>query len=165
MLTTILIVLFITNTITDFDLFIKLYAFTYPGIAVTLLIYLFATKKIHFTFRISKVTRRYLKQIFRLSSFMYFGTLIFTLSQVFDTIVIAAVLKDGTAKAGIFGLAQIMGSVIQAPQRGIVAASVAHLSRAWKRKGHGIAEKSISALFYQHAYFRRLPFCGHCIEL
>jgi O-antigen/teichoic acid export membrane protein len=134
LLTTVIIVLFITNIIKDFDLFIKLYAFTYPGIAITLFVYLIATKKIHLVFRVSKVTRRYLKRIFRLCTFVYFGTIIFTLSQVFDTIVIASVLDEGTAKAGIFGLAQIMGSVIQAPQRGVVSASMGHLSRAWKDK-------------------------------
>jgi O-antigen/teichoic acid export membrane protein len=132
--TTILIVLFITNVISDFDLFIKLYAFTYAGIALILFFYLLITKKVHFTFQLSKVSRRYFKKILRLCVFVYAGTIIFTVSQVFDTIVIASVLEDGTAKAGIFGLAQIMGSVIQAPQRGIVAASVGHLSRAWKEK-------------------------------
>jgi O-antigen/teichoic acid export membrane protein len=134
LLTTVLIVLFIMRAITDFDLFIKLFSFTYAGIALTLFIYLVALKKIHFTFKISKVTRRYFKRIIRLCVFLYLGTIIFTLAQVFDTIVIASVLEEGTAKAGIFGLAQIMGSVIQAPQRGIVAASVSHLSRAWKEK-------------------------------
>jgi O-antigen/teichoic acid export membrane protein len=141
LLTTVLIVLMLCGVIRDYDLFIKLYAFTYPGIAVTLFIYLVVTKKIHFTFSISKVTRRYFGKIIRLCTFVYAGSLIFTLSQVFDSIVIAAVLTDGIAKAGIFGLAQIMGSVIQAPQRGIVAASIPHLSRAWKEKNMGLLQR------------------------
>src|SRR5690606_32407272 len=66
--------------------------------------------------------------------FSYSGSIVFTLSQIFDSLVIAAVLEDGLSKAGIFGLAQIMTSIIQAPQRGIVAASIAHLARAWKDK-------------------------------
>jgi O-antigen/teichoic acid export membrane protein len=132
--TTVLIVLVIAGIIKDYDLFIKLYAFSYPCIAITLLIYLVATKKINFTFRVSKISRRYLKSIVRLCTFLYAGTIVFIISQVFDTIVIASVLDNGAAKAGIFGLAQIMASIIQAPQRGIVAASVSHLSRAWKDK-------------------------------
>ena len=116
LLTTVLIVLMITGIIKDFSLFIKLYAFTYPAIALTLFIYLVATKKIHFTFRVSKVSRRYFGKILRLCLFVYSGTLIFTLSQVFDTLVLA--VKSGADAAGIFALAQIMGSVIQAPQRG-----------------------------------------------
>jgi O-antigen/teichoic acid export membrane protein len=158
LLTTILIVLFTTHVIKDFDLFIKLFAFTYPGIAITLFIYLIATKKIHLVFSISKVTRRYLKRILRLCSFVYFAAVIYTLSQVFDTIVIASVLKDGTAKAGIFGLAQIMGSIIQAPQRGVISASMGHLSRAWKEKNMVMLQRvyqrsSINMLIFSSCIF------------
>ncbi|HEY6064373.1 MAG TPA: oligosaccharide flippase family protein [Chitinophagaceae bacterium] len=156
--TTILIVLFITNTIKDFDLFIKLFAFTYPGIAVLLFVYLLITKKIHFTFKVSKVSRRFFKKIISLCTYFYGATLIFTLSQVFDTIVIASVLKDGTAKAGIFGLAAIMTSVIQAPQRAIISASISHLSKAWKEKNMELLQKvyqrsSINQLIFAAAIF------------
>ena len=61
-ITTILIVLFFTNIIPDFSLFIKLYSFAYPAIAASLLAYLLITKKISFTFKISKVTRRFFKK-------------------------------------------------------------------------------------------------------
>lgn len=156
LLTTILIVLYITNTIRDFDLFIKLFAFTYPGIAISLFIYLLWTKKIHFTFKPSKVSRRFLKKIVTLCSFVYGGTLIFTLSQVFDTIIIASVLEDGAAKAGVFGLATIMTSIIQAPQRGIISASIPHLSKAWKEKNRALLQK-----IYQRSSINLLIFaCG-----
>ncbi len=137
--TTLLLVLFLTNTISDFDLFIKLFAFTYPGIAIGLLIYLLATGKIHFTLAISKVTRRMANKILALCTFIYGGSLIFTISQVFDTLVIASIL--GPEQAAIFGLAQIMTSIVQAPQRGIVSASLAHLSRAWKEKNMALLQR------------------------
>jgi O-antigen/teichoic acid export membrane protein len=149
--TTLLIVVMLF--VQDFDLFIKLYAFTFPGIAVALFIYLLVNKKIHFTFKRSKVTRRYFWTIVKLCAFIYSGTVIVTLSQVFDTIVIAAKLDDGMAKAGIFALAQILGSVIQAPQRGIVAASVTHLSRAWKEKNMGALQR-----IYQRSSINQLVF-------
>lgn len=141
LLVTVLIVLFMAGIISDFSLFIKLYAFTYPAIALMLLGYLLVKRKVHFTFTVSKVSRRYFKRIVRLCLFVYSGVLIFTITQVFDTLVIAAVLDEGLEKAGIFGLAQIMTSVINAPQRGVVAASVAHLSRAWKEKDMGLLQR------------------------
>ncbi|RYY63014.1 MAG: lipopolysaccharide biosynthesis protein [Chitinophagaceae bacterium] len=131
-LVTILIVLFAVKIIPTFDLFIKLYAFTHLGIALTLFLYLWYKGKIHLTFKISKVSRRYFRKIAMLCSFVYASTIIFTLSQVFDTIVIAA--YGGIDQAGIFTLATLMTSVIHAPQRGVVAAAVPHLSRAWKDK-------------------------------
>ena len=158
LLTTILIVLFVTNTIKDFDLFIKLFAFTYPGIAISLFAYLIITKKIHFTFSVSKVSRRFFKKIIALCSFVYGGTIIFTLSQVFDTIVIASLLENGSAKAGIFGLATIATSIIVAPQRGIISASISHLSKAWKDKNMALLQKiyqrsSINQLIFACAIF------------
>ncbi len=158
LLTTILIVLFITNAIKDFDLFIKFFAFTYPGIAVSLFCYLLITKKIHFTFKVSKVSRRFYNKILALCTYFYGATLIFTLSQVFDTFVIASKLENGLDKAGIFGLAAIMTSVIQAPQRGIISASMSHLSKAWKEKNIALLQKiyqrsSINQLIFACAIF------------
>jgi O-antigen/teichoic acid export membrane protein len=158
LLTTGLIVLFITNIIDDFSRFIKLYTFAYPAIALTLFVYLLATKKIHFTFKVSKVTRRYLKKILTLCAFVYSGVLIFTISRAFDSIVIASVLPDGLEKAGIFGIATIMTSVIQAPQRSIIAVSIPHLSKAWKNKNRELLQKiyqrsSINLLIFSLGIF------------
>src|SRR5947207_2766001 len=74
-LTTIIIVFFLSHILGTYDLFIKLYAFTYPCIAIFLFLYLVFTKKIHFTFSMSKVTRRLFKSIVRFCSFIYIGTL------------------------------------------------------------------------------------------
>ncbi len=158
LLTTVLIVLYITQVVNDYGLFIKLFAFTYPGIAITLFAYLFFTKQIHFTFRVSKVTRRFFKKILMLCSFVYGGMLIFTISKVFDTIVIASLLEDGAAKAGIFGLATLITSIIVAPQRGIVSAAISHLSKAWKDKDRATIQKiyqrsSINLLIFASAIF------------
>ena len=139
--TTVLIVLVIVGAIDDYSVFIKLFAFGYPAIALTLFIYLVSSGQIHFTFNVSKVSRRYFRNIIRLCTFVYSGVIIFTLSQVFDTIVIASKLDDGTAKAGIFSLAAIMASLIQAPQRGVIAASITHLSKAWKDKNLSLLQR------------------------
>jgi len=156
LLISVLIVLFIYKAVGTFDLFIKLYAFTYPAIAIFLFTYLVISKKIHFTFSVSRVTRRFFKKILSLCLFVYSGVLIFTVSQVFDSIVIASVLTDGIDKAGIFGIAQIMTSVIQAPQRSIIAVSIPHLSKAWKDKNKALLQK-----IYQRSSINLLLFsCG-----
>jgi len=154
--TTILILLLSFGIINDFDLFIKLYVFGFPFIALTLLIWLIIKRKIHFTLNASKVSRRYFKHIVTLCTFFYGGTLIFTLSQVFDTFVIAAVLEKGIDLAGVFGFATVITSIIQAPQRGIVAASLPHLSKAWKDKNFPLLQR-----IYQRSSINQLIFaCG-----
>lgn len=155
-LTTVIIVLFILQVIKDYDLFIKLYAFTYPAIAVTLFAYLIIKRKLHFNFSFSKVTRRYFKKIVTLCVFVYSSSLVFTISQVFDSLVIAAALQDGLKKAGIFGLAYTLISVIGAPQRGVVSASIPHLARAWKDKNRPLLER-----IYRRSSINMLLFaCG-----
>jgi O-antigen/teichoic acid export membrane protein len=132
--TTILIVFFFFDIIPLFDGFIKIYASTYLLLAAVLATFLIITRRITFTFSISRVTRKYYKKILTLASFVWSGGLVFTVSNVFDTLVIAAVMPNGLAYAGIYSLAQNMASLIQAPQRGIISASIGPLSRAWKDK-------------------------------
>ncbi|MCD2422746.1 oligosaccharide flippase family protein [Niabella pedocola] len=152
-LVTILIVLFIVKIVPDFDRFIKLYSFAYPVIALTLLIYLVATKKIHLTFKVSKVTRRFFRPIIRFIAFIYSGMLVFTISQQFDSLVLASVTETGLKNLGIFTLAQFLTSLIQAPQRSIIAASMPYISKAWK-------DKKISQIqnIYQRSSINQLIF-------
>ncbi len=134
LLTTLLIILWFAGILTRFDVFIKIYALSYIIIATILIIYLSVTKQIHFAFSISRVTKKFYKKIIVLVSFVWGGALVYNISLVFDTIVIAAVMPNGLAYAGVFTLAQNVASLIQAPQRGIISASIAPLSRAWKDK-------------------------------
>ena len=133
-LITLLIVLATVGLIRKFDIFIKLYSFLYLFIALVVAGYFAFTRRLHLTLSVSKLTRRLSKKIVTLVSFVWGGHLIFTISNVFDTIVLAAVLPNGLAYAGIFTLAQNISSLIQAPQRGIISSSVGPLSQAWKDK-------------------------------
>ncbi|HQW93618.1 MAG TPA: polysaccharide biosynthesis C-terminal domain-containing protein, partial [Ferruginibacter sp.] len=132
--TTILIVLSFTGAIASFDLFIKIYSFMFLAVAVILLIYLIHGKHISFTISVSRVSKKFFKKIISLIAFVYGGSLVFTVSMVIDTIIIAAVLPNGLAMAGIYTLAQNIASLIQAPQRGIISSSLGALSQAWKDK-------------------------------
>lgn len=151
--TTGLICLFTFGVISNFDDFIRLFSFSYPFIALTLLLYLFFTGKLHFTFTISKLTRRFSGSIFKLCLFVYSGSLIFTLSLVFDSLVITSKLSDGLAWLAVYSVAQNLAAMIQVPQRGIVAASIAHLSRAWKEKQMGRIQQ-----IYQRSSINQLIF-------
>jgi len=150
---TILFVLISVSVIKDFDLFIKIYSFLYLLLALILFIYLYSTGKINFTFSVSKITRRFLKKILTLTGFVWGGTLIYNLAAVADTIIIAMIFPNGIGMVGLFTFPQYLTSLIQAPQRSIVAASVAHLSQAWKDKNY---EKI--KLIYQRSSINQLIF-------
>jgi O-antigen/teichoic acid export membrane protein len=132
--TTVLIVAFFWGAITVFDHFIKIYSITYILLALVLLVYLFATKRITIQLHASRVTKKFFKKILALVSFVWSGGLVHNIPVVFDTIVIAAVMPNGLAYAGVYSLAQNIASLMQAPQRSIISAAIGPLSRAWKDK-------------------------------
>jgi len=134
--TTILIVFTFIGLLGNFDLFIKIYSFTYLGIAFILLAYLLSKGYVHLTFKVSIVSKKYFKKILRLIQFIYGGTLVYAIANVFDTILLASVSANGLAAVAVYSLAQNMASLIQAPQRGIISSSIAALSKAWKDKDY-----------------------------
>ena len=153
--TTVLIVFFAFDLI-SFDLFIKLFSFSYPFIAGVLLFYLLYTRQIHFHFRISNLTRRFKGSILKLSSFVYAALIIFNISLVFDSLLIGSVLDLG--QLAVYSVAQNIATMIQAPQRGIISASMIHLATAWKEKNMELIRKvyqrsSINQLLFAIGFF------------
>jgi O-antigen/teichoic acid export membrane protein len=135
--TTLLIVLSYVGLLGNFDLFIKLYAFSYILLALTLLVYLLIRGQLHFNFSPSRVSKKFFSKIVSLAALVWSGGLVYSISRFFAMIVIAAVVPGGLAFAGVYGLAQNIASLIQAPQRGIIAAALPSLSKAWKDKDYG----------------------------
>lgn len=150
---TVLIVLITFRFIKDFDVFISIYSFTYLALALYLVIYFYRKGKLHFHFRVSKVTRRMMRKILTLAAYFWGASLIFNVASVIDTIIIAAVMPNGMGFAGIFTLAQNISSLMQAPQRAIISASVGPLSQAWKDKDM----KKINKI-YHHSSINQLLF-------
>jgi O-antigen/teichoic acid export membrane protein len=153
-----LIILSYFGIISSFDIFIKFYSFTYILLAGSLIYFFIKTNRLKFNFQVSNVTHKFRHKILALTGFVWAGGLIFTLSNVFDTIVLAAVLPNGLAIAGIFTLAQNISSLIQAPQRGVISASIGALSTAWKEKDYKkiniiYQRSSINLLIFSTAMF------------
>jgi O-antigen/teichoic acid export membrane protein len=69
--TTILIVLTFVGLLGKFDLFIKIYSFTYLGIALILLTYLLVKGHVHLTFKVSIVTKKYFKKLLTSSNCLW----------------------------------------------------------------------------------------------
>jgi len=151
-----LVLLFFLGIVGSFDLFIKFFAFGYLVIAISLFIYLAAIGEMHFTFTVSKVTRRFRHKIVPQAAMVWGGQLLYNLSLYVGQLVIAAVI--GLKYVAFYGLAQIVASLIQAPQRAVNAASIAPLSKAWKDKDLGRINRiyqrsSINQLIFSLAMF------------
>ena len=133
-LTTALIFLLSFKLINSFDTFIKLYALTYAVVAVSLFTHLVWTGNLNVSFSVSRVTKKFYKKILSFATLIYFGGLVYMIAQFIETLVIMSVI--GTAAAGIFVLASVISGLVQAPQRGAIAAALPVLSKAWKDKDH-----------------------------
>jgi len=152
---TLLFTLTVFGIITNFDGFIKLYSFAYLFISLIFLGYLIGKGKVKLVLSISRVTKKFRKKIVALIAFVWSGGLIYTLASVFDTIVLTAVMPNGLAVAALFTLAQNICSLIQAPQRGIISASVGPLSQAWKNKDFNKIKR-----IYQRSSINQLIFAA-----
>ena len=156
--TSVLIILSLLGILPGFGYFIKFYSFNYLIIAITLICFLAYKGKLHFSFSVSRVSKKFYKKIITLALFVFGGSVISTVSAVIGTIIIASVVKNGLALAGVYTLSQFMSSIIQAPQRGIISSSIPVLSQAWKDKDLGKISRiyhrsSINQLIFATAIF------------
>jgi O-antigen/teichoic acid export membrane protein len=134
LLVLLLIIFFIKGWISSFTQFVKLFSFSYLIIGLLLFIYLYRQQKLPLPLQVSTLTIRLKRPLFNYTSFTYAGTLIFVVAQVFDSILIPSVLENALAQLAIYSLAQNMASMLQAPQRGMIAAAMEPLTSAWKQK-------------------------------
>lgn len=144
--------------IKSFGAFVAVYSFAYVVLALYLLLHLAKQGYVYFHFRRSEVTRKFRRKILALIGFVWSGGLVFSLASVVDTLYIAAILPNGIGAAGIFTFGQYIASLIQAPQRAVIAASTGALSQAWKDKDFGKLNKiyhrsSINLLLFSCAVF------------
>ncbi|HUR10209.1 MAG TPA: hypothetical protein VM012_02500, partial [Flavitalea sp.] len=153
LLTSLLILFTFAGILSSFSAFVKWYSLTFLVIAAILAFYLVYKKELYLPLAISRVTRKFRKKIMVLAGFIWSGNLVYTIANVFDSLIIAAALPNGLAYAGVFTLAQNITSLIQAPQRGIVSAAIAPLSKAWKEKDYEKIKR-----IYQRSSINQLVF-------
>lgn len=144
----------------DFNEFIQIFSLSYLFIAAVLFVYLFGSGKLRFQLEVSRLTIRLRKIIIRLCLFIFCGMAVLQLALVFDSLVIASVLQGAMAQLAIYSLAQNMAAVIQAPQRGLISATIPPLSLAWKEKNMREIQR-----IYQRSSINQLIFAVGMLSL
>jgi len=138
--TTLLIILFFVGAV-DFSMFIKIFSFLYAISFFILLWYLISIKKFHFTFQLSRVTKKFWRKMVTLMMFVYSGIIIQVTAQSIDSFTIASYVKEGLAFLAVYDFSTYVCSLIQAPQRSIISITIPVLSQAWKDKDFGTLKK------------------------
>lgn len=129
LLTTFIILLFVLQWL-NFKGFIHLFSLLYCLIFLGLFFYLYRTGKMSITLKTSKVTRRMYKKMIPYGIFVFIVSFCTILARNFDSFIISSVL--GLKYTGIFNFSSYLTSVMEGPQRGLVAASIPVIAQAWK---------------------------------
>ncbi len=154
----ILILLLFIGVLHGFDLFVKLYSFSYLLITGIFVVILVRKGELHFTFSPSRVTKKFLAKIKSLILLAWTANVMFNISFYFAQIVIAAIVPGGLAAVAVFSMGQYVASLVMAPQRGVAAAAIGPLSQAWKDKDYArisriYSRSSINQLIFSVGIF------------
>ncbi|HEX7690998.1 MAG TPA: polysaccharide biosynthesis C-terminal domain-containing protein, partial [Sediminibacterium sp.] len=141
-ITVLLLVLFCLRIIT-FTQFIYFFSVQYLAIFLLLLLYLYKTGNLHFSFKISRVTRKYWKKMLNMQALVWSGTIIATIAAAIDSLFIASLI--GLTATGVFTFGRYAANLIQVPMRSIIAISASVISQAWKEKNY----REINRIYYR----------------
>jgi O-antigen/teichoic acid export membrane protein len=156
-LTSFIIVLFLLHWL-NFDQFILAFSFLFGLIALGLFLYLKKKHRIVFTIKTSFVTRRMSKRMVPFGIFVFLISFCSVLGKTFDTILISSVLD--LSFVGIFTFITYLTSIMEAPQRGLIAASIPVIAQAWKDKDLGRINR-----IYKKSAINMLLFSGFIFGL
>lgn len=156
-LTTFIILLFLLHWL-NFDQFIVAFSLLFGFISLGLFIYLKKKHGIVLTLRTSIVTQRMYKKMIPFGVFVFLISFCSILGRTFDTILISSVLD--LRFVGIFTFITYLTSVMEAPQRGLIGASIPVIAQAWKNKDLGRINR-----IYQKSSINMLLFSGFIFGL
>lgn len=118
----------------SFSVFMMLFSMMYILIALWLLIALIRSGKFHFSFSVSRVTKKFRRKMLNMQLLMFGGIFVTTIGQTVDGLIIASL--RGLGDTGIYTFALYLANLIQIPQRSIQSISIGILVREWKNKNH-----------------------------
>ncbi|MBM3441720.1 MAG: hypothetical protein FJX89_03355 [Bacteroidetes bacterium] len=136
MLTTGMILLFLLG-IVGFDGFIGLYGWIYLPLVVILMVGVGAAGGLAMHPRPSYVTLRLKGRIASFGTYMLGAALLNIIARMNDTIILASQSQGGLADAAVFTIATYLVTVMDVPQRSLIAISTPHIAEAWKDRNMG----------------------------
>jgi len=117
-----------------FEYFTILYCSYYFIAAVAIIFYVHHIEKLHFTPKISYVSKRLSGKMFNYSAIMFGGGFFAIVAQNIDTIMIGGLSKEELAGIASFTVATYIATIIQIPQRGLTSVVSPMIAQAWKDK-------------------------------
>lgn len=133
-LTTVLIACWVFGWITDFNYFISGFSLLYVLPAGVLAYLVYKSREFGVFKKPSKVTQRLRQFILRFGTAYFLSALLNILAKTNDTLIIASQSAGGMADAAVFTIATYLITVMDVPQRSMIAPAIPQISAAWKDK-------------------------------
>ncbi len=127
------------------ETFFTLYSFIYVPSVIILLIYLIRSGNFPLNFSISNVTKRIYKRIITFGSLIFSSSLLNVISRAIDVIFLASQSTGGLSDANVFSYGSYMISIMEVPQRSIIAIATPIIAQAWRDKDR----KKIEDLYHK----------------
>ena len=140
----VMLILYIYKVI-SLETFFTLYAFIYVPSVVILLIYLMRSGTFPINFSISYVTKRIYKRIAVYAGLILSSSLLNVISRAIDVIFLASQSTGGLSDANVFSYGSYMISIMEVPQRSIMAIATPIIAQAWREKD----KKKIEELYHK----------------
>ncbi|MBO9732362.1 MAG: lipopolysaccharide biosynthesis protein [Chitinophaga sp.] len=131
LLTTVLIGAYYFRWI-SLDVFLWLFSLLYGALLLVLMIYLYRHHYLHFTFKVSNVTRRLSRQMLTYSVSLLGATLFTLLAKNLAPLILAS--KNGLGDVAYLTIVTYVSMLILIPQRSISTIGLPVLAQAWKER-------------------------------
>ncbi|MBM3444583.1 MAG: hypothetical protein FJX83_06295 [Bacteroidetes bacterium] len=132
LLTLLLILAWISGTVVGFENFILFYSLLFVPSAALMAWVVWQSGEFSWSFRASKVTRRYGPIMTKYGIAYLASAVLNILAKTNDTLIIASQSQGGLADAAIFTIATYLITVMEVPQRSLVASASPAIAMAWK---------------------------------
>jgi O-antigen/teichoic acid export membrane protein len=128
------ILCWIGGLFSNYEQFIGFYAYLYFPPVMLLVFIINKAEPFRFTFTLSHLTKRLYPIMIKFGSAYFLSALLNIIAKTNDTLIIASQSAGGLADAAIFTIATYMITVMDVPQRSMIAAATPEIAQAWKQK-------------------------------
>jgi O-antigen/teichoic acid export membrane protein len=134
LLVMVLILFWVAGFFENFSSWVKFYSMLYFPLIILLILAVLSSKKFHLVFRISNLTRRLSPMMLKFGGAYFLSALLNIIARTNDTLIIASQSAGGLADAAVFTIASYLITVMDVPQRSMVAAATPQIAKAWREK-------------------------------
>lgn len=134
LMSTVLIVLWITGMIKGFNSFANWFSLTYLPPLFLLIFYIWQSKQVPFHIGVSSVTKRLGGKMAGFGLAFFASSALNAIAKTNDSIILASQSTQGLTDTAVFNIATYLITLIEVPQRSLISSVTPQIAIAWKDK-------------------------------